>query len=117
MPWSSFKGYLTIKNNQKKIKTCVEFSEKFITPLKGLVNGYEEVRIVFDNYHEVSLKNGRGKASHSRQFVIEDRTIIGMGLKEFISEIKTKHDIIIYLYRVSVIWKYRCTIESQPRRG
>ena len=35
-----------------------------------------EVRIVFDNYHEVSLKNhtldGRGKASHSRQFVIED---------------------------------------------
>ena len=27
------------KNNQKKIKTCVEFSEKFITTLKGLVNG------------------------------------------------------------------------------
>ena len=43
------------KNNQKKIKTCVEFSEKFITTLKGLVNGYEEVRVVFDNYHEVSF--------------------------------------------------------------
>ena len=89
------------KNNQKKIKTCVEFSEKFIATVKGLVNGYEEVRIVFDNYHEVSLKNhtrdGRGKASHSRQFVIEDRTIIGMGLKEFLSDIQTKHDITIYL--------------------
>ena len=68
------------KNNQKKIKTCVEFSEKFIATLKGLVNGYEEVRIVFDNYHEVSLKNhtrdGQGKASHSRQFVIEDQQLL-----------------------------------------
>ena len=76
----------------------VEFPEKFITTLKRLVNGYEEVRIVFDNYHEVSLKNhtrdGRGKVNHSRQFVIEDRTIIGMGL---LSDIKTKHDITIYL--------------------
>ena len=47
------------------------------------MRGYA-VRVVFDNYHEISLQNhtreGRGKTSHSRQFVIEDRTIIGMGV-------------------------------------
>ena len=39
----------------------------------------------------------RGKTSRSLPFVIENRTIIGMGLDEFLSDIKTEHDITISL--------------------
>ena len=111
MSWSSSKGYLTIKIS-----------------LKGLVNRYEEVRVVFDNYDDVSLKdhtrNRRGKTNHSQKFVIIDIGIHQRYQKEaqYISQINVTHFLIssrfLFCFRQQhYIWKYRCTIESQPRRA
>ena len=74
---------------------------------------------MFDNYDEVLLKHHtcdrRGNTSHSPQFVMENRTIIDMGLKEFLNDIKTKHDIIIHLSIIVIRKRVGCYYHERPR--
>ena len=89
------------KKGQKRFNTCKEFADTFMNKLKHLLTNYDEVRIVFDNYQDRSVKNStrerRGKQSHAQRFVIEDQTQIKMSMKEFQSDVATKGDITIYL--------------------
>ena len=89
------------KKGQKRFNTCKEFADKFMSKVKQVITGYDEVWILFDNYEDLSLKGstrlGRGKKSHARRLVIEDQTAIRMDMKKFLSDITTKRDITVYL--------------------
>ena len=53
----------------KRIKTCSDFSAAFVNKIESMTRTFHEVRIVFDYYDEVFLKNAtRSKGGNSVAF-------------------------------------------------
>ena len=86
---------------KSKIKTCREFSDHFIKIVKRESTGFNEIRVVFDRYDETSLKNYTRSKWNKREAVhykVYDSTQIGyLTLKQFLSSVKTKNELTIYL--------------------
>ena len=86
---------------KSKIKTCLEFSDHFIKIVKRESTGFNEVRVVFDRYDETSLKNYTRSKRHKGEAVhykVYDSTQIGhLTSKQFLSSVKTKNELTIYL--------------------
>ena len=71
------------KNNMKRVKTCKGVSKLFINSITNASQGYDEVPVVFDDYHPGLIEEPHSITSNNR-FLIEDRTVIRDGTKELI---------------------------------
>ena len=89
------------KKNLKEIETCEDLSKLFIESIKNCAQGFDEARVVLDDYYDISLKNHtrqkRGNINTTNRFLIEDRTLIRDGPKQFLSNLHTKRDLTVYL--------------------
>lgn len=84
-----------------KIKTGLNFANEFLSRLANLTRNYPEVRLLFDDYIENSLKNvTRVKRNPTKKdpvhFHVNDSTLIS-NLRQFLSHWKTKHELTKYL--------------------
>ena len=84
-----------------KIKTCADFADSFLSIICNMVNGFDEVRLVFDKYISTSLKSQmrikrtKGKTTY---YHVKDRTLIkNITLKDFLSDVRTKEELTEYL--------------------
>ena len=85
----------------ERIKTCKYFAQVFLDQLSNMAGDYDEVRLVFDRYINSSLKEQmrrkrtKGKSTY---YHVKDTTLIqNISLKDFLSNIKTKAELITYL--------------------
>ena len=88
------------KKKQIDIKCGKDVADNFIMSVLLLSEGYKEVRVVFDNYKEDSLKQAtresRGNSSLPH-FIVTDTTPISTSLEKFLIGIKTKQELTEYL--------------------
>ena len=81
--------------------TCHDFAVAFVQRILFLSDGFNEIRVTFDRYIENSLKNKtRDKRTNgvSTQFkILPSTNIEKVNLKIFLSDIKTKRDLTIFL--------------------
>lgn len=80
-----------------KLKTGLDFANAFLARLKQLTKNYDEVRLLFDQYIENSLKNvTRDKRNLTKNnpihFHVNNSTIIS-NLRQFLGHWKTKHEL------------------------
>ena len=85
-----------------QIKNCSDFVKCFLNIIKTETKGYNEARIIFDRYHQKSLKvNTRANRTaglSAVRYKVSDSTKIGhLKTKEFLSPIKTKIKLTEYL--------------------
>ena len=88
-------------NKTDQIIYCSDFANAFIEKLINISVGYNEVRLVFDQYKDSSLKEQmrkkrtKGKSTYYR---IQDNSMIrNITLKDFLSHVKTKKELAEYL--------------------
>ena len=78
-----------------------DFSDAFIGRIKTISYGFAQTRLVFDRYVETSLKsrtrNDRSIGYIIRYQICDATNIENVTIKEFLSHIKTKQDLTIYL--------------------
>ena len=90
----------------KDVKTCKGLKQIFADRLIKESEDFHEVRLIFDRYIEGSIKEcTREKKSGGKatRYIIKDSTsLVGTKMKEFLSHILTKKDLIIYLAEHSV---------------
>ena len=91
----------SINVKEKNIATCKDFVKEFIQRCKVLATGSQTLRLVFDTYHEKSLKEStrnlrRGEEAQLR-YKVEDSTIIKGTMKQFLAHNETKCDFVTYL--------------------
>ena len=87
-------------NKTDQIIYCSDFANAFIEKLINISIGYNEVRLVFDQYKDSSLKEQmrkkrtKGKSTYYR---IQDNSMIpNITLKDFLSHVKTKSELAEY---------------------
>ena len=87
--------------SSKFIKTCQDFTNVFSNQIIDESQRFSEIRVIFDLYLDISLKaktkNDRTNCTQI-QYKIDDSTIIKqLKTSEFLSHIKTKQDMTVYL--------------------
>ena len=87
--------------SSKFIKTCQDFTNVFSNQIIDESQRFSEIRVIFDLYLDISLKaktkNDRTNSTQI-QYKIDDSTIIKhLKTSEFLSHIKTKQDMTVYL--------------------
>ena len=85
------------------IQNCQQFAEAFLKIILGQAADASEIRIVFDRYLENSLQ-GSTREKRTKdvpiQFEVQsDTSLAKLNLKKFLSHIKTKHKLTIFLGR------------------
>ena len=84
----------------RDIKTCKDLKILFAEKLLMETDGAPEIRLVFNRYIESSLKERtreKRTAGKSTRYIITDSTsIVGVPLKQLLSDIQTKQDITVY---------------------
>ena len=87
--------------SSKFIKTCQDFTNVFSNQIIDESQRFSEIRVIFDLYLDISLKaktrNDRTNSSQIK-YKLDDSTIIKhLKTSEFLSHIKTKQDMTVYL--------------------
>ena len=87
--------------NSKLLKTCEDFANIFANQIIDESQRFSETRVIFDLYFETSLKpktkNDRINSTEI-QYKVDDSTIIKyLKTSEFLSHIKTKQNMTVYL--------------------
>ena len=90
------------QNKKGTFGTVKDLAENFNDRLTGLTAGFDEVILVFDTYKRDSLKEKtrerRQQGKTPVQYKIEDDTNIKhIPLTRFLSHVKTKADLTVYL--------------------
>ena len=87
----------SLDNKTNQIKTCADIARHFIAKCAYHADRYGSIRISFDKYLDVSLKNAtrerRKRQVASIQFKIDDTTEIIGSLKQFLSNEETKSNL------------------------
>ena len=87
--------------NSKFIKTCEDFANVFTNQIIDESKQFSEIRVIFDLYLDMFLKaKTRNDRTNSTQiqYQVDDSTIIKhLKTSEFLSHIKTKQDMTVYL--------------------
>ena len=85
----------------EQMKTCQDFADAFLHKICNMISQYDEVRLVFDRYINSSLKEQmrtkrtKGKSTY---YHVKDNTLIqNISLKDFLSDIRTKGELVEYL--------------------
>ena len=87
---------------QGAVKTCGEFSDKFIAAIVRKTRHYTAFHVVFDNYTvEQSLKQTtrekRYDSLHHRDYMCSETTPVKTSVHNFLSSAATKHSLTLYL--------------------
>ena len=86
----------------KNVWTCMELGTAYVNLIDSKGRGYDQVRVIFDNYTKVSsMKEGtrerrRGKVKAIRSYIVEDSTAIN-DKSLFLSSNATKDSLTLYL--------------------
>ena len=84
----------------RDIKTCKDLKILFAEKLLMETDGAPEIRLVFDKYIESSLKERtrekRTAGKSTRYIITVSTSIVGVPLKQLLSDIQTKQDITVY---------------------
>ena len=87
--------------NSKFLKTCEDFANVFVNQIIDESQRFSETRVIFDLYFETSLKSKtRNDRTNSAkiQYKVDDSAIIKhLKTSEFLSHIKTKQNMTVYL--------------------
>ena len=85
----------------EQMKTCQDFADAFLQKIYNMTSLYDEVRLVLDRYINSSLKEQirtkrtKGKSTY---YHVKDNTLIqNISLKDFLSDIHTKGELVEYL--------------------
>ena len=85
----------------EQMKACQDFADAFLQKIYNMTSHYDEVRLVFDRYINSSLKEQmrtkrtKGKSTY---YHVKDNTLIqNISLKDFLSDIRTKGELVEYL--------------------
>ena len=85
----------------EQMKTYQDFVDAFLQKIYNMTSQYDEVRLVFDRYINSSLKEQmrtkrtKGKSTY---YHVKDNTLIqNISLKDFLSDIRTKGELVEYL--------------------
>jgi len=86
----------------KNVRTCMELGTAYVNLIDSKGRGYDQVRVIFDNYTKVSsMKEGtrerrRGKVKAIRSYIVDDSTAI-KDKSLFLSSNATKDSLTLYL--------------------
>ena len=113
-------GLVNALNKTPDIETCSDLANAFIKMLVTKGEGFDEVRLVFDRYLEISLKskmrNKRTQGTSIIYYHITDSTFIKfISLKELLSDVRTKGELCDYLCQ-KVLQYSRSTENKQTNR-
>ena len=95
-------GLVNALNKTLDIETCSDLANTFIKMLVTKGEGFDEIRLVFDRYLEISLKskmrNKRTQGTSIIYYHVTDSTFIKfISLKELLSDVRTKGELCDYL--------------------
>lgn len=92
----------------KRFSTCKDFGISYVKLIGSRAKGYDQVRVIFDNYTKVSsLKEAtrerrRAKAKVVKSYVVEDSTQI-KDQKSFLASNSTKASLTVYLAQKLIV--------------
>lgn len=80
-----------------KIRTLYDLQVEFIKLIEEKLDGYDEARIVFDRYIDLSLKNKtrQVRSKTSTEYLIHPEMRLTMSIKDLLSSSKTKQSLTI----------------------
>ena len=92
---------MEIMNSMEKmshVEACSDYSNAFKDVLVSKCRGYDEVNLIFDRYHDKSLKtkmrSKRTQCTLHTYYHVSDSTIIKhISLKDFLSDVRTKAEL------------------------
>ena len=84
----------------RDVETCKDLKILFAEKLLMETDGAPGIRLVFDRYIESSLKERtrekRTAGKSTRYIIIDSTSVVGVPLKQLLSDIQTKQDITVY---------------------
>ena len=95
---------MAIVNQIKKsdaMGTCKDFANAFVSQITHAAESFSQIRVVFDNYVNSSLKETMSKKRIGgvtvRYKVIDENLLEHLSLKSFLSHVQTKNELTAYL--------------------
>ena len=94
--------FVQYSSSSSAVTTCSDIADQYISIISRITENYRTVHVVFDNYTvrqsvKQSTREKRTKGQLSAEYICTDSTRVPGSVKKFLSHVKTKHSLTIYL--------------------